>query len=284
MVSPTLVRINVEGNVPGGSLLPPLGTPWDPAQLGASLLGHWDASDEAAFNEVGGGVQTWSSKSGSLVWEVPAGYARPVRQPNAWGTDSAGVYFSGDASSAAAGAMMQLVGPVLPAITLFVTGIRHLQSNDTQISSRVLVIVPVGSGAIAQAAFLRPSNDASQNQLQIAGVGAGSSGAQLLTPWGVNEKAIAMVQFQTAALSARLNAGSSSGNATPGATTSTRWYLGGHFANPKAAHFTAKEIIAVSGLMSTSDRQKMEGFLAWTDGIQSELPDNHPYKNDGPYI
>jgi hypothetical protein len=34
--------------------------------------------------------------------------------------------------------------------------------------------------------------------------------------------------------------------------------------------------------LSTSDRQKMEGYLAWKWGMQSDLPVGHPYKNAAP--
>ena len=35
-------------------------------------------------------------------------------------------------------------------------------------------------------------------------------------------------------------------------------------------------------ILSTSDRQKVEGILAWTYGIQNVLPASHPYQNSRP--
>lgn len=43
------------------------------------------------------------------------------------------------------------------------------------------------------------------------------------------------------------------------------------------------EIIVVPTL-SLSNAQKMEGYLAWKWGIQSGLPNGHPYKNAPPYV
>jgi hypothetical protein len=39
------------------------------------------------------------------------------------------------------------------------------------------------------------------------------------------------------------------------------------------------EIILYSGPLSTTQRQQVEGYLAWKWGLQSSLPSTHPYKN-----
>lgn len=42
------------------------------------------------------------------------------------------------------------------------------------------------------------------------------------------------------------------------------------------------EVILVSSAISTSDRQKLEGILAWKWGLVSDLPGGHPYKTRPP--
>ena len=42
------------------------------------------------------------------------------------------------------------------------------------------------------------------------------------------------------------------------------------------------EILVYNSYLADSDRQKVEGYLAWKWGIQSQLPSNHPYKNASP--
>ena len=44
------------------------------------------------------------------------------------------------------------------------------------------------------------------------------------------------------------------------------------------------EICLVDSEVSTLDRQKAEGYLAWKWGLESSLPSNHPYKSDRPYL
>ena len=42
------------------------------------------------------------------------------------------------------------------------------------------------------------------------------------------------------------------------------------------------EIIYVDGAVSTTDRQKVEGYLAWKWGLTANLPADHPYKSTPP--
>lgn len=44
------------------------------------------------------------------------------------------------------------------------------------------------------------------------------------------------------------------------------------------------ELVFVSGTLSTLDRQKLEGYLAWKWGLQANLPVGHPYKDTPPTI
>ena len=42
------------------------------------------------------------------------------------------------------------------------------------------------------------------------------------------------------------------------------------------------EVVLTSSTLSTSDRQLLEGYLAWKWGLQGNLPSDHPYKNAAP--
>lgn len=43
------------------------------------------------------------------------------------------------------------------------------------------------------------------------------------------------------------------------------------------------EILIYNAILSTADRQQVEGYLAWKWGFQVDLPSNHPFKNAAPY-
>jgi hypothetical protein len=42
------------------------------------------------------------------------------------------------------------------------------------------------------------------------------------------------------------------------------------------------ELIVYNSVLSTTDRQKIEGYLAWKWGLQGNLPTGHPYKSAAP--
>jgi len=42
------------------------------------------------------------------------------------------------------------------------------------------------------------------------------------------------------------------------------------------------EILVINSTLSTDDRQKLEGYLAWKWGLQANLANGHPYKNVAP--
>jgi hypothetical protein len=61
--------------------------------------------------------------------------------------------------------------------------------------------------------------------------------------------------------------------------------LGNRFgANSFGMNGKMSEFVFVSGTLSTADRQKVEGYLAWKWGTQADLPVGHPYKNSPPTV
>jgi hypothetical protein len=66
-------------------------------------------------------------------------------------------------------------------------------------------------------------------------------------------------------------------------TTAGVWYLG---RRQQAATGSADsyylEIIHYNSALTTSQRQQVEGYLAWKWGLQGNLPANHPFKRFPP--
>lgn len=63
----------------------------------------------------------------------------------------------------------------------------------------------------------------------------------------------------------------STSGTTPPATSS---YMNGQIA----------EVVIAPSALSTDNRQKLEGYLAWKWGLQADLPAGHPYKNTPPTV
>jgi hypothetical protein len=44
------------------------------------------------------------------------------------------------------------------------------------------------------------------------------------------------------------------------------------------------EMVVTNGVLSTTDRQRLEGYLAHKWGLQANLPAGHPFKNTPPTV
>ena len=54
--------------------------------------------------------------------------------------------------------------------------------------------------------------------------------------------------------------------------------------NPLPSGCQLFEVLMFNSTLSTTDRQKLEGYLAWKWGSVASLPAGHPYKNSPPYL
>jgi hypothetical protein len=68
------------------------------------------------------------------------------------------------------------------------------------------------------------------------------------------------------------------------ATTLDRFSIGALVRSTIANHWNGDihEIVICSSALSQTDREKLEGYLAWNNGTQANLPVGHPYKNAAP--
>jgi hypothetical protein len=61
----------------------------------------------------------------------------------------------------------------------------------------------------------------------------------------------------------------------------TDFHVGGRTASNAMDGFIG-EIIATNATLSTSDKEKAQGYLAWKWGLEGNLPIGHPYKSAAP--
>ena len=87
-------------------------------------------------------------------------------------------------------------------------------------------------------------------------------------------------QFTSSSNSISLNGGTTISGGAPGFTAGTTTYLG--VDTTTSAYYyigLAMEIIFYNSILNTTQRQQVEGYLAWKWGLQANLPSTHPYKN-----
>jgi hypothetical protein len=95
--------------------------------------------------------------------------------------------------------------------------------------------------------------------------------------------ALVTSQFTTSTNTISLNGGTAGTGGAPGFTAGRVTYLGVDATNGSFYYIGyAMEIIFYNSVISTNDRQKVEGYLAHKWGIQSSLPAGHPYKLAAP--
>lgn len=63
-------------------------------------------------------------------------------------------------------------------------------------------------------------------------------------------------------------------------TATTRLRIGSMASASASSFFNGviADVIVINGLLSTADRQRLEGYLAWRYALQANLPTTHPYR------
>lgn len=227
---------------------------WRPNDLGSALALWLDAEDAASITLNGATVSQWSDKSGN---NRNATQATAANQPT-WTASGLNnkpvVRFDG------AGDTM-----VFPQVTTLRTFVALTKWTDGSGDFRVIIgdstnYYPFhGATAIAGTLFHPDFTPPSvlNGGKSINGVmqAAGSLLSRYITP-------TIHVLTTTAPVSV---------SSFDDRNLANRWFFGDY-----------AEMIILDSPVSESDRQKLEGYLAWKWALESSLPSGHPYKNRAP--
>lgn len=133
-----------------------------------------------------------------------------------------------------------------------------------------------------------------QGQFQLAY----SSGLAYLSPWGVwNNSPLDLatgsyLQNQRLIIGAIRDSGVFTGytdgninlsvanndSVYNGADTQSPWYIAANSAGGELGNIDLTEIVLLNSALSTTNRQLLEGYLAWKWGLEGNLPSDHPFK------
>ena len=251
-----------------------------PAQI-EGLTTWLDAADSATVSVGSGSVVTqWRDKSASLDRFTSGQAPTYSRTPVSTGAFFPGVYFSGTqflggtVNSMVGGTgvgtcfMVATVGAGAQVLTGGVTGgVYQLGNSFGFVSVDKTIIAPfqgtdsqygnvVKSGTVP----LSAGPTAFFARINVAANGGDGS-----------------YNFDTPA-----NVGTNSTLWQPYTPSSTPWILGYTGSYPVQQDFYLHEFLCFSTYLNTTQRQVVEGYLAWKWGIQSKLPVGHPYKNARP--
>lgn len=251
---------------------------WTPAYLGGSLALWLDAADAGTISLNGSTVSQWNDKSGK---------ARNVTQ----------------ATAANQPAYLQTALNGKPSINF--VGSQRLLRTTGEIPAQISVFAVVGpsSGTAEYGTLFRtdayPTAATASHFLGYRLVSGSPSLATLFgssqTSWNSISGNTPVFQLSGNAIVGFVHAGGTGypfangvaqdmKNAS-GTPTSTGFVVGNSGQNDGLPWMgSISEIVMTFSALSTFDRQKLEGYLAWKWGMQGDLPSGHPYKDAQPQV
>jgi hypothetical protein len=283
-----------------GWTITPRFTQWTPANITTAL---WlDANDSATITQSGGAITTWADKSGNNRTATADG--NPTYSATGMSTSKPAVQLDGTGD----------------AFTSSITGIGSFSALDVYMVMQSTAAAAAdtnssifwGYGNIGAASGSYPANRAvalasstgalSGELISLAfenvSFDTGRLGSSTYTR-AANTAQILNSKNSTSGTSLFANGSeitlqvppsliTTSTNTAPsnvGYTFDSNFYIGGIRAAGVLQYSPAiklAEVIVASTLLSTLDRQKLEGYLAHKWGLTANLPANHPYKTTPP--
>ncbi len=227
---------------------------WTPLRISGCQL--WlDAADSSSLLVSGSNVTQWNDKSGTGTNASVSSNAFAV-------LSNSGLYFSNSYYTTSYSASL----PNESFFTVFQT--------TTALTSNGIVGATPGTGG--RVLLISHSGFTDQFGMNASGVYAGA-GVKGIT---ANTRFLGVYQMANGtSTQVSLNGGSLTAPVViPGLTAGRTTTLGREFAATQPFVGFLYETIAYNSYLSQSQRQQVEGYLAWKWGLQGSLPATHPFK------
>ncbi len=247
---------------------------WTPAALGSSLALWLDASDFSTITLNGSTVSQWRDKSGNARH---ASQETVANQPTYTASAYAGkpaLTFDGSND------LMSLSSPYISSSGISSIAVLRL-SNVTGGAAPYEGINILGSWV---GDFIQDfSLGVRQSSVSVYAESGGNTEARAGTV-SVNENIIVYGHASSLNTAASLNG---EGLSLAG-TARNDLRVFGIGKDPVNGNYfysgVAAEIVLTNGVLSTTDRQRLEGYLAWKWGLTANLPNNHPFRFTPPFV
>ena len=259
---------NLQANLPSSHPyfnIFPSQTAWTPSLVSSTMLLWLDASDRTTVITSGSNVTQWSDKSGAGN-HMTQGVA--ANQPILCTSVLNGL----NVINFGVSSFMQNTGIAVPrAYTIFGVG----YTNASYTVSIYNVFTRMVSSIVDTVLFFGA----------FGNINADFTGS---TTWNDAAYNYPYVNVDSWSIKGMTNTGAGTGqtsyvNGTPqiaktGNNVATTGLYLGCFNNVQFWNGPMAEILIYNGVLSTNDRQAVEGYLAWKWGLQSFLPSGHPYQ------
>jgi hypothetical protein len=245
-----------DGRVFGGPQL------WRPSDLGSALALWLDAEDAASITLNGSTVSQWNDKSGNARNASQATAAnQPTRTLNGLNGKPVLTFDGSDDFLSFQGVhdaqwSIATVGRANGSIQGFV----QFGNVNT-----------LGSLLTANAYYARPTS------------GTGGSPSDATAPFTPGENVILSATYGVSTTDIWKN-GTIGTPASLGGVASNALSTIGNLQNSFFLNGFISEMVVTNGVLSTADRQRLEGYLAWKWGLEVSLPAGHPFRNIPPTV
>lgn len=226
---------------------------WSPLTLTPGL---WlDANDSATITLTSGAVSQWSDKSGNARHATQTTASkRPLVTSNAQNSCSAITF---DATDDAMVTSYTINRDYTIAIVAMQTGAGSSRLLNSSTANRLIAI-----RRASEPVFLGGN---------VVDAAYGSDNTYLMGVLTVSTSATSTYHYN----------GTNIANASPSSADWGTLTFGASGVFSEVARGSIGEVVVVPSALSTTDRQKLEGYFAYKWGLSSGLPAGHPYK-DGP--
>ncbi|MFN7904080.1 MAG: Ig-like domain-containing protein [Pseudobdellovibrionaceae bacterium] len=257
-------------------------TVWNPSALSPAL---WlDASDASSITASVGRVSEWRDKSGNIRH---AKNSNPATQPSY--------------SATGLGGKPALVYPA-SANNYWLRTPAYSWATSRQFANFIVANLSSQSPFLRLFTYEPPTGQNISNDFKLGFIGLNSGGNAALAITGTANTSMPIVAgftvasgariisnvFGTAGVAADVNAialdggsfasrASNSGAISTGGST-----IGAQGGGVYSWRGSVAEIVQISGPLSVTNRQRIEGYLAWKWGLSSKLPVGHPHKASPP--
>lgn len=254
---------------------------WEPTQLGAGLAAWWSAQDYALMTDDGAGlISSWKDRVTGLAVTATT-TARPT-----WGSRTLGESTAGANDGIAPGIRFDGVA------NFFVTTVLTALPTGSTPGELWAVCLPTTTGSASRVAGYGTSGASASRAIWKSGtdkaeVTDGTVGNQSAASVALGVGHIVGGNFSGTSMNGFLDgvAGTSNPSVISALNTpATRLRIGADVGTTPSVFYpgVVSDVMILSGVLSTSDRQKLEGYFAWQRGLASMLPNSHPYKNQAP--
>jgi Ca2+-binding RTX toxin-like protein len=263
--------------------------PWTPDQLGAGRLSVWlDAADldgdgireglaEAGLN--GNLITVWRDKSGN------------GRHGEVYGEQQSPTLVQGGLNGLPSvtydGVDDYIAVPGVPSASSLTQSLYWVQNT----TDTTYAFGTNGNTNVSTSTHMLLASAGSTNDTLVTASGYGSLTANAfwqnggVAAWSTRGDVHAALNNITATVGVVNQAFNFHGGLQFGHVSTSNWWLG-QTNTQSSWTFGGQipEVLVVSGLLGTTERQFVEGYLAWKWGSQALLPADHPYRNAAPQL